>query len=601
MTRAKTPTASADAGAATATKPGKQDFVREMTESLAVALVLAFLFKTFIAEAFVIPTGSMAPTLFGRHKDVACPQCGYHYEVGASVEMNDEGNMLLRRITQATCPNCRHEAAVKDLAVFKGDRILVNKFPYELKHPDRWDVCVFKFPEDPERNYIKRLIGLPGETIRLSRGDVFARPEGSAEFQILRKEDPGKQHAIQIIVADDQHPPRALLAQGWPERWAGMQRDQAPGAIDGWSPAAEGVQTDLAKRTHRVVANDWTWLRYRHFVPSPLDWESVLDNQPPAPNPRPQLITDYYAYNSFDGLGSDRDLFWVGDLTVSGVAEFSQLTADQPAWVLELVEGIRRYRCEINLSSGEATLSHTDDLNPEGPPVTLGTASTPVRGAGRYRFDFANVDDRLCLWINGRLIALPDGGGYLAPALRDPREGDLTPVGLATRGATAEFGELVIRRDIYYRAEGVANDDGGPFPSRLDEGEGISEIAAHQLREALGNPAEYARLYNEKAEPMEFAPLRTDEYFVMGDNSPQSQDSRLWTNRRQALNRHAVPRNAFVGKAFMVYWPHGVPFLNNGQGYPVIWHRRRDRNVENYAAYTFPFYPQFGRLFQRIR
>jgi len=43
---------------------------RETIESIVIAFVLAFLFRTFEAEAFVIPTGSMAPTLMGRHKDV---------------------------------------------------------------------------------------------------------------------------------------------------------------------------------------------------------------------------------------------------------------------------------------------------------------------------------------------------------------------------------------------------------------------------------------------------------------------------------------------------------------------------------------------------
>src|SRR6266516_2495426 len=65
------------------------DSVRETVESVVIAFVLAFLFRTFEAEAFVIPTGSMAPTLQGRHKDVDCPQCGYHYRVSASEEESE--------------------------------------------------------------------------------------------------------------------------------------------------------------------------------------------------------------------------------------------------------------------------------------------------------------------------------------------------------------------------------------------------------------------------------------------------------------------------------------------------------------------------------
>ena len=51
---------------------------------------------------------------------------------------------------------------------YDGDRILVAKFPYEFANPKRWDVIVFKYPDDATMNYIKRLVGLPGETIRHS-------------------------------------------------------------------------------------------------------------------------------------------------------------------------------------------------------------------------------------------------------------------------------------------------------------------------------------------------------------------------------------------------------------------------------------------------
>ena len=81
--------------------------IREILESLAVALFLAFLFKTFEAEAFVIPTGSMAPTLMGRHKDVNCSQCGYNFQVSASEEMNSATNTRSGlRVVAGVCPQC---------------------------------------------------------------------------------------------------------------------------------------------------------------------------------------------------------------------------------------------------------------------------------------------------------------------------------------------------------------------------------------------------------------------------------------------------------------------------------------------------------------
>ena len=68
-------------------KPKRQEGMRETIEAVAIAFILAFVFKTFEAEAFVIPTGSMAPTLYGRHKEVTCSGCNMPYTIGASQEV----------------------------------------------------------------------------------------------------------------------------------------------------------------------------------------------------------------------------------------------------------------------------------------------------------------------------------------------------------------------------------------------------------------------------------------------------------------------------------------------------------------------------------
>src|SRR6185436_6281157 len=114
--------------------------VRETVESIVIAFVLAFLFRTFEAEAFVIPTGSMAPTLMGAHKDLNCPECGYHYTAGASSESDDvaqqRGSRIAgREIVAVTCPLCRRVANVDpqtpsgaEHPTYGGDRILVSKF-----------------------------------------------------------------------------------------------------------------------------------------------------------------------------------------------------------------------------------------------------------------------------------------------------------------------------------------------------------------------------------------------------------------------------------------------------------------------------------------
>jgi signal peptidase I len=188
--------------------PGGGQFhaFRETVESVVIAFVLAFLFRTFEAEAFVIPTGSMAPTLMGAHKDVDCIKCDHRFRVNASEENGEEAlgwkallqsgrvspleqqqlqvNLARSSCEAGMCPNCRYvnpfrpdlpidEAELVDAGnvttqkKYNGDRILVNKYIYTVSDPERWDVVVFKFPGNAQMNYIKRLVGLPGETIRV--------------------------------------------------------------------------------------------------------------------------------------------------------------------------------------------------------------------------------------------------------------------------------------------------------------------------------------------------------------------------------------------------------------------------------------------------
>src|SRR5262249_55103630 len=117
---------------------------RDTAEAIVVAFIAALVVRGFDAQAFVIPTGSMAPTLMGRHKEIACPQCGYTYAVNASEEV--ETRSASRAVHSGLCGNCRHQARLDDSPSFKGDRILVMMFPYDLprlpgsRPPDRWDV-----------------------------------------------------------------------------------------------------------------------------------------------------------------------------------------------------------------------------------------------------------------------------------------------------------------------------------------------------------------------------------------------------------------------------------------------------------------------------
>jgi signal peptidase I len=120
---------------------------REYAEAIVVALVLALLIRTFVVQAFKIPSGSMEPTL----------------EIG--------------------------------------DHILVNKFIYGIKipfthlsfgaweQPKRGDVVVFIYPLEPEKDFIKRVIGVPGDTVKIVNKKLYVNGAEAQDSHAVYKED----------------------------------------------------------------------------------------------------------------------------------------------------------------------------------------------------------------------------------------------------------------------------------------------------------------------------------------------------------------------------------------------------------------------------
>lgn len=86
--------------------PEPKDAVRDLLETVVFVVVLVLMLKTFLAEAFVIPTGSMATTLLGYHKDVVCRQCGYSFRANCSTEAEPQDGRR-EDVVSADCPNCR--------------------------------------------------------------------------------------------------------------------------------------------------------------------------------------------------------------------------------------------------------------------------------------------------------------------------------------------------------------------------------------------------------------------------------------------------------------------------------------------------------------
>ena len=107
-----------------------------------------------------------------------------------------------------------------------GDRILVLKYIYLLQPPQRWDVVVFKSPDDPAdfnytQNFIKRLVGLPGEQLMVLDGDIYVKSGNDPKWHIQTK-PLSVQEALWRIVYDNDYYPQHSKRDGqydWTQPW----------------------------------------------------------------------------------------------------------------------------------------------------------------------------------------------------------------------------------------------------------------------------------------------------------------------------------------------------------------------------------------------
>jgi len=480
----------------------------ETLESIIVAFVLAFIFRAFVVEAFVIPTGSMGPTLYGQHAELECTDCGWKFSIGAESDRRGRPSFS----TAPVCPNCLLPQRLPPrVPLFSGDRILVLKFLYDFEEPRRWDVIVFRNPNDPAQNYIKRLVGLPGETVELVDGNV------TINGRIVRKTDTA-QEALWMLVHDTRRRP---TRRGWQPRWqmAGGWRRHESGYVIA-QPPARG-------RT--------AWLTYLH--------RDLRD--------RPSNIVDGYAYNG----GNRRSEAWLGDSVCTDLSLTTEVTAGkaESVCVIEMRAYKDRFRFELTAEGSKKPTQIL--LNGD----VVARAPGPVLPVGRsVEVQAANVDHALMLLVDGDRVAnvtsadvTPEGDVAYQPKplseaerrrFHTPQSGEARAMAAEVRlGAAAgpvSVEYLRLDRDVYYVNETFRNGE----PGHATE----------------GNPFQ----------------LNADEFFVCGDNSPKSFDSRLWLEN---VDRPVVPRRNLVGKAFFVYWPAAgarwhipLPLLPDPTGWRLV-------------------------------
>jgi signal peptidase I len=531
--------------------------LKETFESIIVAFVLALIFRAFIVEAFVIPTGSMATTLLGAHMRFRCPDCGYQFDVNYSSprESDNEDDVTIESPAplrfDVHCPNCGYLIASPNhvsgfsanggavysappvFPVDLGDRILVLKYAYLLKGPQRWDVVVFKAPPDQpangpqfQTNYIKRLVGLPGETLEVLDGDVFISKDGGQTFTIQTRPREA-QDAMWRIVYDNDHYPQLLpRAAGNEAPWQQPWSELSGGS--GWNVGADAA-------TGRVF----------HF--NNMAGSSTIRFNPKAVSTS-QTLTDYLVYDThekgrragFAGSPDDdsRDTNTVSDVKLT--LNYRRTDGNGPLR-LQLTKIDDIFTAEI--LPNQITVYH------DSPAVAHSIIGQPIRFDGSpgksHTIDFINVDYRVSLRVDGQELISSTPANYapdfdfLLSAWRLRKQLPEPRIEIQADKQWSDVSHVSLWRDTYYTNQSV----GG---SRL--------------------------LWGVPDSP---AILKPDEYFVMGDNSPISADARCWGAGVQLphedldVDAGRVPARFLLGRAFFVYWPAGFRLFGDS-GYSLV-------------------------------
>ncbi len=510
-------------GAAGQTKNKIIRAIRDNAESLLTAIALALVLRYFTVEAFKIPTGSMAITLYGSHAWKRCPNCSYRFAVAAPM-ISQTNQLDLRlaeklRFRRVTCPSCgapnvaylnglygnrceacgaqlpAGEGPVEEMIGFRrnaltggllklvcplcgyryhepvgvkevtaGDHLFVDKLYYKFIAPRRFDVIVFRF--NRQQNYIKRLIAFGGERVDLRGGDVYISKAPGEPLAIARK-PPAAQNAVLRLVHDstrcekgfNKHPAWEVLPP--PGTTRGPVRS---GAL--WRPEAGVLDFNVPDGTAAV--------RYGRPV---TDWSvfNVITGSPTGA----QAVADR------------RLAFSAAPVQSGGNAQLLVLMQDGPYW----------FSYEFALGGKKRPGGFRIRVRKNGRPwrkVAEAPGTLPLKEESEVVVD--NLDDELVLRVGGRVCcrAFVQTG---SPDLGfEP--GTTNELRIEVRSAQVRLSRIKLWRDIHYRRI----NRGIRFPFTVPKG----------------------------------------DFFALGDNSPNSSDSRYWGR---------VPRENLVGKAFFIFWP----------------------------------------------
>ena len=535
--------------------PDKRGTFRALVEAFVSLFVAVLLFRTFAAEGYMISTGSMAPCLLGYHKRVVCPTCGITFPFGTAYDTDEDPDtdITIAGRSRAVCPNCGQSGIeVSDVPRNHGDQLLVNKQAYLYQLPKRWDIIVFRNPGRPTEAYVKRLVGLPGERIQIVGGDIVINGQ-------LARKNFAEQLATRILVHD--HDRRPADEDTFRLHWEAVNLDNH-GADRSTSASWTGKLSSFSLHGRDVRRPDKepiAWVEYHHWIRAgglhdtsvplshwpeevnsaviptaglrfePKKGEFSVTGALPANAARKLLdstnddvfrnavlelyeashsvtISDEYGYNPSDESGAPnavRDLMLSMNLEMKGGAGEFIIEMTNGAMVFDVVFDAVRHEVYLYAEPLPEGMSLNSDLMGAGPnsePVASAPLPKKLMGKGGL-IEVSLFDKQILVAMDGKVVIAPwkfeIPSGAQAPRI---------PVRFGGRGLDINVSRLKLYRDVYYTDT--------------------------RSRHAVNRPYE----------------LNADEFFVLGDNSPVSHDSRRWENP-------VVNRSHLVGKPFLVHLP----------------------------------------------
>lgn len=343
--------------------------------------ILLLLIRTFVVMGLVFPvrvaSSSMAPALVGPHRMPICFRCHALHRVDATSPVG-----TIRCIRCGASP-----IDVRRFPVVAGDRVLVNRVgPRRWR---RWELVVFHCPERAHRLCVKRVVGLPGETVSLRGGDVFV------DGQLVRKPLP-----VQQRVARPVRPPPGSASGDVASLW----KSKRPRS--GWLRREGGLQ----------------WRRTPRHAPDDIDWMTC----------EPQLgVTRVMGPGGTHARRAvaARDVMVTFTLVTDGPGQLRLATHDGPD----------RTEAQVSCPRGPAQLLRN------GRPVASGRLPRTVDTRQPSVWTWSLFDARWVLAVNGHIVLTfdlqwqPSDRGRPAPRLA-----------IGTGNLPARLSRLSLWRDVDY-------------------------------------------------------------------------------------------------------------------------------------------------------